>query len=186
MYRIGPDYDHELWDGLGLVFADLPAAAFIGISGLNDDRRETPADYAETLRHARARDLDLVCANPDIRVQFGERLLWCAGAIARDYEALGGRVIMAGKPHPPIYELAFREVENLGGRRIDKSRLLAIGDGVQTDLMGANAQGIDALFVASGMHGESLKTDGALDAVKVKTLLAAEGARAAYVMGALS
>lgn len=186
MFKIGPAYDRDLWAGLGLSFSELGEARFIGISGLNDDRVETPADYADLLRKARARNLDLLCANPDIVVQAGDKLIWCAGAIARDYEALGGRVIMAGKPFAPIYELAYRELEQIAGKRIDKSRLLAIGDGLPTDLRGAAAQGLDVLFIASGMHGEKLMTNGAIDVAKVEVALASEGAAAAYIMRALT
>jgi HAD superfamily hydrolase (TIGR01459 family) len=186
MYKIGPDdYDRTLWEGLGLETAPLSSAAFFAISGLNDDN-ETPADYADVLREARARELELICANPDIVVQAGDRMIWCAGAIARDYEALGGKVIMAGKPFAPIYELAYGELAAVAGEAIDKSRILAIGDGVPTDVAGATAQGLDCLFIASGMHGEALWTDGAIDAAKVDAALAAEGVHAAYAMGALS
>jgi HAD superfamily hydrolase (TIGR01459 family) len=186
MYKIGPAGDESLWEGLGLSFAPLGEAAFMGISGLNDDVRETPADYAEILAAARARDLELLCANPDILVRVGERLVWCAGAVARDYAALGGRVVMAGKPHAPIYQLAYRELESLLGRAIDKTRLLAIGDGIATDIKGANAEALDCLLVASGMHGEALKTNGALDPAKLEAALAAEGARADFVIEALA
>jgi HAD superfamily hydrolase (TIGR01459 family) len=186
MYKIGPSYDRELWDGLGLAYSELGSASFIGISGLNDEQNETPADYAETLAIAKSRNLDMLCANPDIVVQAGDKLIWCAGAIAREYEKLGGRVIMAGKPFAPIYELAYRELEKIGGKRFEKSRLLAIGDGIPTDLKGADDQKIDCLFIASGMHGEKLKTSGVLDAAKVESALAEEKARATYVMGALA
>jgi HAD superfamily hydrolase (TIGR01459 family) len=186
IYKIEPPgYDVTLWEGLGLVEAPLKDAAFIGISGLVRDD-ETPADYADILREARSRDLELLCANPDIVVQFGDRMIWCAGAIARDYEAIGGRVVMAGKPWAPIYEMAYRELEALTGKPIDKTRILAIGDGVPTDIAGANAQGLDCLFVASGMHGEALWTDGAVDPAKAEGALAAEGARTGYVMQALA
>ena len=118
-------------------------------------------------------------------VQFGDRLIWCAGAIARDYEALGGRVIMAGKPHAPIYDLAFKELAALRGD-VARERVLCIGDGVVTDVLGANAQKLDCVFVAAGIHGETLLTDGALDAAKVDAALAAENAHAAYAMAALA
>jgi HAD superfamily hydrolase (TIGR01459 family) len=170
---------------LGLVEAPLAQARFIGISGLNRDD-ETPADYADMLREARARDLELVCANPDIVVQYGDRLIWCAGAIAQDYANIGGRVIMAGKPHAPIYELAYRELAAVAGRAIDKSRIVCIGDGVATDIAGANAQGLDGLFIASGIHGDTLRTAGALDPAKIDAALAAENARADYAMAALA
>jgi HAD superfamily hydrolase (TIGR01459 family) len=185
MYKIGPDSDRVLWQGLGLAEAPLSQARFVAISGLNR-WEETPADYASILRAARERDLELLSANPDIVVRVGDDLVWCAGAIARDYEALGGRVVMAGKPHAPIYELAYRELEALAGAPIDKSHILAIGDGVPTDIAGANAQGLDSLFIASGMHGEALLTDGALDAVKVEAALKQEGVAASYVMPALA
>lgn len=184
MFKIGPgDYDRALWEGLGLIEAPLGKARFIGISGLNDDR-ETPADYADILREAKARDLELICANPDLVVRVGNRLIWCAGAVAQDYEKMGGRVIMAGKPYAPIYDLAYSELAALGATT-DKSRILCIGDGVTTDVLGANGQGLDCLFIASGMHGEALWSDGALDAAKVDAALSAENAHATYAMAAL-
>ncbi len=185
MHKIGPPHDAALWAGLGLAFADLETAAFIGISGLNHDERETPEDYRDLLARAKARDLELICANPDIVVRVGDRLVWCAGAIARDYAALGGRVVMAGKPHAPIYDLAFAKLAQLLDRPIDRARVLCIGDGVGTDVKGANAQGLDVAFIASGMHGEALMTDGALDPDKARAALAAEHATATFVMDAL-
>lgn len=185
MFKIGPgDYDKPLWEGLGLVEAPLAEARFIGISGLNRDD-ETPADYANILREAKARDLELLCANPDIVVQFGDRMIWCAGAIARDYEAIGGRVVMAGKPFPPIYDLACKELAGLADRMPDKTRILAIGDGLPTDIAGANAQGLDCVFIASGMHGEALWTGGALDAAKVEMAQREAGVRATFAMQTL-
>ena len=186
MFKIGPDdYDRTLWEGLGLAQAPLTEAAFFAISGLNRDD-ETPADYAETLGDARARGLDLICANPDIVVQYGDRMIWCAGAIARDYEAIGGKVIMAGKPYAPIYDLARKEMATLAGRDIEARRILCIGDGVVTDILGANAQGLDVLFIAAGIHGVALQTNGTLDPAKVDAALAAENARATYAMAALA
>jgi HAD superfamily hydrolase (TIGR01459 family) len=186
MFKIGPDdYDRTLWEGLGLATAPLSSAAFVAISGLNRDD-ETPADYTDILREARARELDLICANPDIVVQFGDRMIWCAGAIARDYEAIGGKVIMAGKPYAPIYDLAYRELETIAGKHFDKARILAIGDGVPTDVAGANRQGLDCLFIASGMHGEALWTNGVADARKIDEALRVENVRANYAMSALA
>lgn len=186
-YKIGPEVvDAILWEGLGLERTlTLADAAFFAISGLNDDRVETPEDYAGLLREANARDLVLLCANPDIVVQRGDKLIWCAGAIARDYEAIGGKVIMAGKPFAPVYELAYAEAARVLGRAADKARLLAIGDGIITDLKGANQQGLDVLFIASGMHGETLKTGGALDADKIAVALQQDNAAATYAMDAL-
>ncbi|MEQ1818018.1 MAG: TIGR01459 family HAD-type hydrolase [Terricaulis sp.] len=186
MFKIGPDdYDRTLWEGLGLTQAPLNEAAFFAISGLNRDD-ETPADYVEVLREAKARDLDFICANPDVVVQFGDRMIWCAGAIARDYEAIGGKVIMAGKPFAPIYDLARKELSAIAGRSIDSARILCIGDGVVTDIAGANAQGLDSLFIAAGIHGEALWTSGRLDPKKVDAALTAEKVRATYAMAALA
>jgi HAD superfamily hydrolase (TIGR01459 family) len=186
MFKIGPDeLDRTLWEGLGLRQAPLGEAAFFAISGLNRDD-ETPVDYAGKLREAKARDLELICANPDIVVQFGDRMIWCAGAVAQDYQNMGGRVVMAGKPHAPIYELAHRELVGVAGRTIDLARVLCIGDGVVTDIAGANAQGLDSLFIAAGIHGEALWTNGALDPAKVDAALAAENVHATYAMAALA
>lgn len=185
MFKIGPPEDKSLWDGLGLAFASLEEARFIGISGPNRVD-ETPADYADLLHLSRSRDLEMLCANPDIVVQWGDKLIWCAGAIARDYAALGGRVVMAGKPHSPIYELAYAELEQRAGRVIPRERILAIGDGLSTDVAGANAQRLDCLFIAGGMHGEHLKTDGVLDPAKVEASLAAERISARYAMAELT
>lgn len=180
-----PGYDRTLWEGLGLAEAPLEQAAFFAMSGLRRDD-ETPADYAPLLRQARARDLEFLCANPDIVVQFGDRLIWCAGAVARDYAALGGRVVMAGKPHAPIYDLAMRELAAAAGREIARERMLCIGDGIGTDIAGANAQGLDNLFIASGMHGEGLRSGGGLDAAKVAAALSEAGAAATYAMAELA
>jgi HAD superfamily hydrolase (TIGR01459 family) len=186
MYKIGPRRDAELWQGLGLKQSSLEEAKFVAVSGLNRDGVDTPEDYAAILAAAHARNLDLVCANPDIVVRVGERLYWCAGALARDYAAIGGRVVLAGKPYAPIYDLAYAELSVLRGSAPEKARMLAIGDGIATDVQGADRQGIDCVFIASGMHGEALKTGGALDIVKVEAALSAEGVHAAHVMAALA
>lgn len=184
MYKIGPPRDASLWAGLGLSEAPLREAAFVAISGLERED-ETPEDYAGVLREARARDLEMLCANPDIVVRVGDKLVWCAGAVARDYEALGGRVVMGGKPFAPIYDLACRELRQITGREIDRARILCIGDGVPTDIAGANRQGFDSLFIASGMHGEGLSSNGAVDLRKVESALQEEAVRATYAMRAL-
>lgn len=174
MLKIGPPDDDILWSGLGLERAGRVAdARFVAISGLNDPVREDAAHYAPLLAEAKARDLELLCANPDLVVRVGERLWVCAGAVAADYEKMGGRVVMAGKPHPPIYRLAFAEVDGIAGRVVDRSRILAIGDGVATDIAGANGAGIDALFIASGIHADFSAAEAALSA---------QGATAAWIM----
>lgn len=174
MLKIGPADDDILWSGLGLERAKRVAEArFVAISGLNDPVREDASHYADLLAEARARDLELLCANPDLVVRVGDRLWVCAGAVAEEYAKIGGRVVMAGKPYAPIYRLAFAEVDGIAGRVVDKARILAIGDGVATDIAGANGAGIDALFIASGIHHDFSAAEAAL---------ARDGAHAAYIM----
>lgn len=184
-FRIGPDDDNALWDGLDLQQTRrIEDAAFIAISGLNDPFNEHPDDYRATLSIAQARGLTMVCANPDRVVRVGARLMWCAGAVAEVYESIGGDVVMAGKPHAPIYRLAFEEAHALRPD-VRRERVLCIGDGVITDVLGANAQGLDCLFIAAGIHGDGLMRDGALDAEKVAAALAEHAAHARYAMPAL-
>lgn len=183
MLKIGPDDDESLWGGLGLRMTKRVAdARFIGISGLNDPVRESVSDYAALLAEAKARDLELLCANPDLVVRVGDKLIVCAGAIAADYQRIGGRVVMAGKPFAPIYRLAFAEIDGIAGRVVERSRILAIGDGIGTDIQGANGIGIDALFIASGIHGEVFRTGGGLDVTGIDAALARENASARYIM----
>lgn len=175
-YKLGPEKDDGLYDGLDVEFAPLERAGFIICTGLFDDQRETPDDYQDLLADASQRKLTMICANPDIVVRWGGRLIYCAGALAQIYERLGARVIYGGKPHRPIYDLAMTRLRETAGRDIPKARTLAIGDGLGTDIGGANAQGIDAFYVA----GEGGVHDGANDERAIASALARAGARAAY------
>ena len=145
-------------------------------TGFYDDETEGPDDYEDMLTAMKARDLALICANPDLVVQRGGRLIPCAGALARAYEALGGKVLYYGKPHRPIYD-HVRAAS--GGAR----RFLAIGDGLATDIKGANAAGIDAVFIADGIHGEEVGdvTDASLARLFGKAQLSARAAMRALV-----
>jgi HAD superfamily hydrolase (TIGR01459 family) len=184
MLKIGPaEFDASLWEDLPLKEAGLEEAAFIGVSGLTHPE-ETPEDYAPLLARAAERGLELVCANPDILVRVGKRLVWCAGALARDYEALGGRVVLAGKPFPPIYALAYQKVAEIVGRQIPKDRILAIGDGPLTDAKGANAEGLDCLFIAGGVNDPNQSGEG-FSAQWATETLSKDGAFARYAMSAL-
>lgn len=185
-WAIGPERDAPLYEGLGLDFTGPEDARFISVTGPYDDETEGPEDYRTRFEAAAGRGLEMICANPDIVVQRGPRLIYCGGSLAQLYAALGGPVRMAGKPHAPIYALSLAEAEVLIGRPVDPSRVLCIGDGVATDVKGANDQGLDVLFVASGIHGaETIGPDG-LDAAAVETLLAKDGARATYAIADLA
>ena len=186
-YRLGPDRDAPLYAGLGLAFAPLEQAKFITCTGPVNDDVETPEDYRALLTEASARRLPMICANPDRVVQRGERLVYCGGALAELYEALGGEVIMAGKPYAPLYEACLARAAELAGHAVEKAQVLAIGDGIATDAKGANAQGIDLLFVAAGIHGAEMRdATGRLDAGAAERLLGAAGAHAAYLADALA
>lgn len=183
---IGPARDGALFEGSGLAFSGPDEAAFIACTGLEDDETQTPGDYADALAIAAGRGLEMICANPDRVVQRGDRLIWCAGALAELYETLGGAVLMAGKPFPPIYRRAFAESEVILGRGLEPSRVLVIGDGVATDIGGANRQGLDVLFVAGGIHAADF-AEASRDALPlcVAALLAEHGARADFVIDEL-
>jgi HAD superfamily hydrolase (TIGR01459 family) len=174
-WRIGTPKDDPLFDGLGLEFASPQNAAFIACSGPNDEDTETPEDYREALADAAARGLPMICANPDVVVQRGDRLIYCAGALAQLYRTLGGQVIEAGKPSAPIYDLALARAERATGARVDRKRVLVIGDGLATDLAGAKAQALDALFVADGIHAvEVIDASGEIDEMALTRVLGAD------------
>ncbi len=184
VWKLGPDRDDPLYEGLGLGFADrIEEAGFICATGPFDEENETPDDYQGRLRIALARGLELICANPDRMVQKGDRLVLCAGAIADAYEAMGGKVVMAGKPHAPIYAKSLAEADVQLGRPVDRSRVLCIGDGVSTDVRGAQLQGLDCLFLWGGVHAADL-LDGAeaADAERAAAFLAKHEAVAKYAM----
>jgi HAD superfamily hydrolase (TIGR01459 family) len=154
LYYIGPDRDLPMIQGLDINRTDIAQAEAALAIGLRDDLNETPADYAGELSAMRERGLTMLCANPDLVVHRGERLLYCAGSLAQSYEALGGTVIYYGKPHLPVYESALSALGAILGHR--PRRPLAVGDGLLTDIKGANAAGLEALFIADGVHGEEI------------------------------
>ncbi len=152
--HIGPERDRGVFEGLAIDCVDAAHARVVLCTGLYDDDTETPADYRDTLVDLKRRGLVMLCANPDIVVQRGGKLIYCAGAIARAYEAIGGEVVYYGKPHRPIYDTTLETARKTAGRAI--ARPLAIGDGVETDVRGANCADIDVLFIADGIHGDEL------------------------------
>ncbi len=152
IHHVGPERDLGIFAGIDVQFATSLDAEIVVCTGLIDDETETPADYATTLDGFRRRGLLMLCANPDIRVERGERIVYCAGAIAQAYADIGGEVVYSGKPHLPIYELATGIVNRGLGRDVANDRLLAIGDGVATDIAGAAAAELRSVFIASGIH----------------------------------
>jgi len=158
LHYIGPDRDLPMIQGLDIRRTGIADAAVALAIGLRDDAAETVADYAEELAAMKARGLTMLCANPDLVVHRGERLFYCAGSLAKAYEALGGAVIYYGKPHLPVYRAALDAAAlaaQATGRQSPK-RPLAVGDGLLTDIKGANDAGLEALFIADGVHGEEI------------------------------
>ena len=155
LYYIGPDRDLPMIEGLDLRRTEIAEAEVTLAIGLRDDMTETVEQYAGELAALRAKDLTMLCANPDLVVHRGDRLLYCAGSLAKAYEELGGRVIYYGKPHLPVYESALGALAAILGHA--PRRPLAVGDGLLTDIKGANAAGLEALFIADGVHGEEIE-----------------------------
>jgi HAD superfamily hydrolase (TIGR01459 family) len=150
LFHIGPEArDKVIYEGLNVTRTGPEAADIVLLSDLGDHDRETPDDYADVLKELKARDLTVICANPDVMVPIAGKLIYCAGAVAREYEKLGGKVIYYGKPYPPIYAMALKEA-------VSKKRVLAIGDALETDIAGAANVGLDALFVAGGLHAKEV------------------------------
>lgn len=177
VFHLGPERDHGLFGDLDLRFAPLEQADYCVCSGLFDDTRETAEDYRDTLTKMRAGGLFMLCANPDLVVERGNDLVYCAGAIADLYEALGGQVLWAGKPHRPIYQQALAEATARRGAEAPLNRVLAIGDSVRTDISGANRFGADSLFVTGGIHAEELGDRDAPDPAAMEKIFAAAGVR---------
>lgn len=162
IFHIGPERDLSLFDGLDVELCEEFEAAAVVCTGLFDDENETPDDYVELLQRLRSRNLPFICANPDIIVHHGDKELWCAGALARAYEQLGGRTLIAGKPHRPIYDLAMKKLaENKG--HVEKKRILAIGDGIMTDVKGGQQYGLDTLYISGGIHQNEYVKNGKVD-----------------------
>jgi HAD superfamily hydrolase (TIGR01459 family) len=175
VFHLGPERDISIFAGLDVTFAPAESADYVVCSGLFDDTRETPDDYRGLLAAMRARSLFMVCANPDIVVERGDELVYCAGAIADAYAAIGGDVLYCGKPYAPIYEAALAKAAALRGGPTPLARVLAIGDSVRTDLNGAASFGLDCLFVVSALHAEEAGGAGAPDLSGLNATFAAAG-----------
>jgi len=177
-FKLGPQRDDGLYAGLEMHFSDLADAKFISCTGLFEDDHETPEDYAELLGTARDLNLPMVCANPDVRVKRGDKMIYCGGALAQAYEDMGGKVIYAGKPHPPIYRLSRAWMDEHLGYVPYASRVLAIGDNIHTDLLGAQNEGYDGLFIGDGLDSGNSE--------QVFDLIREHGISAKYAMNRLA
>ena len=177
LFYLGPPRDNPLFEGLNIHLVRPEEAELVLCSGFYDDETETPDDYRAMLEGFKARSLPFLCANPDIVVQRGDKLIYCAGAIARLYESLGGETVYYGKPYPAVFERALEELRKVAGIH----RALVIGDGIETDIAGANRMGLDALFIAGGIHAAELREG----PNALAEILAKSGATAMGIMPAL-
>lgn len=175
VFHLGPEHDRSIFTGLNVQFAPLESADYVICSGLDDDDQDTPDDYRDRLEIMLKRKLFMVCGNPDVVVERGDKLVYCAGSVADLYATMGGEVLYAGKPYRPIYDMALAKAEAAAGKRIPRARVLAVGDSVRTDLKGARTAGIDFLFVTSGIHAEELGGRDKPDAGALKGVFAAAG-----------
>ena len=173
LHRIGPaKRDSRLFQrlpGPGVPFAEAEA---IVCTGLVDEASETVESYRALIEDGVARALLFICANPGLVVDVGDRRYLCAGSIAAEYERLGGPVFWAGKPHPAAYGTALRRAADLRGAEPPRHRILAIGDALRTDLAAARGMGVDALFIAAGIHKGEVMVDGEIDTDKLAALFA--------------
>jgi HAD superfamily hydrolase (TIGR01450 family) len=175
IFHLGPERDFSLFEGLDVEVVEEFEASSVVCTGLFDDEIETPDDYSEMLSRLRARNLPMVCANPDIMVERGERIIWCAGALARDYAQIGGRTLVAGKPHAPIYEAGLKAAGDVLGRELPRGEALAIGDGMLTDIKGASDNGVDVLYVSGGVHARDYGHPDEPDPEKLQAFLDRHG-----------
>ncbi len=177
LHYVGPEHDNDgLFEGLDITLGAPEDAKAVIVTDLDNDD-QTPDDYTDRITTWLARKLPMICANPDRVVEHGDQLIYCGGALADLYEARGGMINMAGKPYRPIYDEALKAAEKAAGRPIDRSRILAIGDSVRTDAIGAANAGLDLLFVTGSIHAGELDAFGSPDPQAIRDLVAPSGAR---------
>ena len=182
-YLLGLKRDVDTFGALGAKLSSIDQAAYVVCTGLINDDYETPDDYRDILRAIRDRGLLMICANPDLVVERGDKIIYCAGSLADAYAALGGEVIYAGKPYRPIYDRAFALAIKARGAAVPLARTLVIGDAIRTDISGAAMLGADSLFVTAGIHAHEIHSgSGAIDDAKLAAFMQAAAHRPRYVM----
>lgn len=185
VHYVGPPEENDgLFEGLDITLSGPETASAIVVTDLDTDD-DTPDMYNDRITLWLKRNLPLIAANPDRIVEHGDRLIYCGGALADLYEARGGMIVMVGKPYRPIYTEALRLADKAAGKTLDRSRILAIGDSVRTDAIGAAGAGLDLLFITGSIHAAELDAFGKPDPDAVERLVAPSGARIAGYMARL-
>ncbi|UXS00343.1 TIGR01459 family HAD-type hydrolase [Agrobacterium tumefaciens] len=185
VFLLGPERDLPLLDGLAVERVVEAEAQSVVCTGFFDDETETPEDYTDMLKGFIARKVPMICANPDLVVERGERIIPCAGAMAAYYEQLGGEVRIAGKPHSPIYDACLAAAKDVRGD-FDKARVLAIGDGMPTDVKGAISSGLELLYISGGIHAAEYTLNGQTDEALLNAYLKGQGAAPGWWMPRLA
>ncbi|MFK3689246.1 TIGR01459 family HAD-type hydrolase [Agrobacterium tumefaciens] len=185
VFLLGPERDMPLLEGLDVEVVGEAEADSVVCTGFFDDETETPEDYTDMLKSFVARKVPMICANPDLVVERGERIIPCAGAMAAYYEQLGGEVRIAGKPHAPIYEACLAAAKEVRGA-FAKDRVLAIGDGMPTDVKGAIASGLNLLYISGGIHVAEYTLNGQTDEALLNAYLKGQGASPGWWMPRLA
>ncbi|WP_284776985.1 TIGR01459 family HAD-type hydrolase [Agrobacterium sp. lyk4-40-TYG-31] len=185
VFLLGPERDLPLMDGLDVEIAPEAEATAVVCTGFFDDETETPEDYTDMLKGFVARGVPMICANPDLVVERGERIIPCAGAVAAYYEQLGGEVRIAGKPHSPIYEACMAAAKEVRGD-FAKDRVLAIGDGMPTDVKGAINAGLQLLYISGGIHAAEYTLNGETDEALLNAYLKSQNAAPGWWMPRLA
>jgi ribonucleotide monophosphatase NagD (HAD superfamily) len=193
LWHIGRDSDEDIFADIPDALSDQPPiervaynrAEGIICTGPFDPEDWSPEDYRGKFLSAKTRGLTMLNANPDIVVDYGDKRIHCAGAVAQLYAEMGGQVLSFGKPHPPIYDLARRRLGEIG-ITVSNDQALAVGDGIHTDIAGAQAEGIDAIFVTGGLEAARFGPDTERpDAAALTSWLDAQQLYPAYAMGQL-
>jgi HAD superfamily hydrolase (TIGR01459 family) len=183
IHHVGPERDLPLFAELNIARVAMKGAAAIVCTGPFDDTREGPDDYRDYWTDALARRLPFYCANPDLVVQRGDQLIYCAGALAEVYERQGGEVLYLGKPNAPVYAFVDERVAELAGHPVPRAKWLAVGDGLKTDIAGATRGGIDALLISGGIHAPELSdASGNPDSSRIAAVLRRDGLSAVAAM----
>lgn len=190
VWFMGEAHDESFFEPLAIIDNPVPVrkvpldeAEGIVCCGPFDPHADPAVNRPEFL-YAKTKGMKLLCANPDIVVDRGESREWCAGALARLYTEMGGESLYFGKPHPPIYDLARRRYAALDGA-VSDPRIIAIGDGIRTDILGAQGEDIDSLFITGGLAAAETKTTDQPDPAALADLVVAEQVTPTYAIGFL-
>jgi len=189
IYHVGPERDQLFFsdfngEALPVAQVEMSEADSIICTGLWDDQTESPDDYRALIADGINRALPMLCVNPDVTVDVGQTRIYCAGAIGLAYAEAGGAVHYYGKPHSPIYDMCRALLTEKRGALVEDGRILAIGDGILTDIPGAIGEGLDSLFVSGGLADAETGTHGGQpDAEKLKAYLEAAALSPTYTIG---